>query len=140
MASKGPKSKQLYQINEEDADTINDRIFEQYQLTEQDKEDIIRLSLGVKTQQELNVHVMKKLNLMQKDGVWPNINVEDQTMRGEGQSVLNTGQRLAELGAELQRCSTSKTDTRLLQSRGDSIDKKAVKDGLVTVTTKAKGK
>jgi hypothetical protein len=84
---------------------------------------------------------MKKLDLMQRDGVWPNINVEDQTQRRDNLSALNTGSRLAERGGDLQRCSTSKTDTRLLASRaGDSIDKKAVKDGLVTVTTKAKGK
>ena len=53
---------------------------------------------------------------------------------------MNTSQRAAEFGGELNRCSTSKTDTRLLPSRGgDTIDKKTVKDGVVTVTTKAKG-
>ena len=44
------------------------------------------------------------------------------------------------MGGELHRCSTSKTDTRLRPSQQGSLDKKAVKDGMVTVTTKAKGK
>ena len=85
---------------------------------------------------------MKNLDLMQRDGVWPNINVEDQTQRRDNLYAINTRSRLAERGGDdLHRCSTSKIDTRLLASRvGNSIDKKAVKDGLVTMNSKANGK